>query len=561
MSCADEFTLRDGPFRGDRHFGLVAPEGLSFNGICVPIAVHPSLSGSTLRLAELVGGLTLAADFANGYPPEKCLRTAILAVAIGREAGLDEATLHDAYWVCLLRFLGCTAFAHEEAHAYGAGNDLSVRSTMGMADATNPIGTLRAIVTRIGEGSPAIARAKGVARLLLDRDAIDKHASSQCDVSIRLSEIVGVSDPVRAALAQVCERFDGKGGPHHIAGEALQITTRLYGIADILEVALHRGGVAMARTELALRSGKQFDPRLTKQAIANLDRLAALTSGTSVWDRFLEAEPAPHALRDNDDAALVATAFAHFADVKSVYTLGHSTRVADLAVRAGQAMRLDAGALADLRAAALLHDIGRVAVPNGIWDKAGALGPAEWERVRLHAYYTERIALRAPAWSRAARIAAGAHERPDASGYHRGVPAEVLSASERILAAADVFAALREPRAHRPAMSLARATAVMHQEVREKKLDREAVDALLEGKSRPLEKTSAAPKGLSDREVEVLRHLARGKTNREIGQLLGISPRTVQNHVANIYDKAGVYSRAGAALFATEHRLLRLDED
>ena len=97
MSCADEFTLRDGPFRGDRHFGLVAPEGLSFNGICVPIAVHFSLSGSTLRLAELVGGLTLAADFANGYPPEKCLRTAILAVAIGREAGLDETTLHDTY--------------------------------------------------------------------------------------------------------------------------------------------------------------------------------------------------------------------------------------------------------------------------------------------------------------------------------------------------------------------------------------------------------------------------------------------------------------------------------
>ena len=64
------------------------------------------------------------------------------------------------------------------------------------------------------------------------------------------------------------------------------------------------------------------------------------------------------------------------------------------------------------------------------------------------------------------------------------------------------------------------------------------------------------PFGLSEREREVLVWVARGKTNKEIGILLGISARTVQHHVAHIYDKAGLYSRAGAAIFAMEHHLV-----
>ncbi len=211
----------------------------------------------------------------------------------------------------------------------------------------------------------------------------------------------------------------------------------------------------------------------------------------------------------------------------------------------------------DLRHAALLHDIGRVSVPNGIWDKPDRLGVTEWERVRLHAYYTERIVLRAPAWSRAARIAAAAHERLDASGYHRAVPATLLARPERILAAADVLHALLEPRPHRPARSLDDACKVLQAESRAGRLDADAVAAVLEAAgARARRDRRAWPRGLSDREVEVLRLVARGKSNREIGALLAISPRTVQNHVAHVYDKVGVYSRAGAALFVTEQGLL-----
>ncbi len=425
----------------------------------------------------------------------------MLVVELGRRAGLRDAELRDAYYVTVLRFLGCTGFAHEEAHVYGAGDDLGTRNVMSMADAANPVGTLRAITAGIGRGASAVARVRAVARLVLDPEAVTKHSRAQCDTTLRLATILGMSETVRASVAHVCERFDGKGAPSRV--------------------------------------------------------LLAAISGAWVWERFLAAEPAPAIVGSTGAADDVAFAFAQFADLKSIYTLGHSSGVADLAVRAAEGAGLPADTVRDLRHAALLHDIGRVSVPNGIWDKPDRLGVTEWERVRLHAYYTERIVLRAPAWSRAARIAAAAHERLDASGYHRAAPATLLARPERILAAADVLHALLEPRPHRPARSLDDACNVLQAESRAGRLDADAVAAVLEAAgARARRDRRAWPRGLSDREVEVLRLVARGKSNREIGALLAISPRTVQNHVAHVYDKVGVYSRAGAALFVTEQGLL-----
>jgi HD-GYP domain-containing protein (c-di-GMP phosphodiesterase class II) len=515
------------------------------------------MSDPSLRLAEILGGLAIASDIANGFPQEKVLRTAILATEIGRCAGLGHAELRDAFYVAVLRFLGCTGFAHEEAQDYGAGNDLVTRNVMALADPANPIATLRAIVTRVGEGAPAMTRARAVAQLVLDADAAKKHARAQCDTSMRFAELIGMSATVRDALAQVCERFDGKGVPECTAGERIPTATRLLHVADVAEIVNHRHGAEEAIDEIERRAGKHLDPGFARVFAAHADELLEGISAASVWELFLRSEPEPHALADDARADQVAVAFAHFADLKSVYTLGHSIAVADLAVGAAVQIGVSAAALRDLRHGALLHDIGKVSVPNGIWDRRGPLGMLEWERVRLHARYTEQIVLRAPAWAGAAKIAAAAHERLDASGYHRGVSASLLDAPERILAAADVLQALREPRPHRPAHSLESAAAVLADEARRGLLDTGAVDAVLSVAGAPVaRKHSTGPRGLSDREVEVLRHVTRGKSNKEIGILLGMSARTVQNHVAHSYDKIGVSSRAGAALFVVENQLL-----
>jgi HD-GYP domain-containing protein (c-di-GMP phosphodiesterase class II) len=324
----------------------------------------------------------------------------------------------------------------------------------------------------------------------------------------------------------------------------------------------HRAGVEAALEEARRRAGKHLDPGLcavfSREGAELLNGLSGASGQGSIWQHFLDAEPEPRGFATAERRERVALAFARFADLKSVYTLDHSTRVAELASRAGELLGLSREQAAELRIAGLLHDLGRVCVPNRIWDKPGPLDRLEWERVRLHAYHTERLLAYSDVWADAGRLAAATHERLDGRGYHRGLPPAALGSAERVLGGADVLVALLAERPQRPAQSRDAAVATLRAEVGTGRLAREAVDALvaaLDGSSAHV--PVSWPCGLSDREVEVLRLVALGKSNAEAGQLLGISPKTVKNHVANLYAKIGVYSRAGAALFATENGLLR----
>jgi HD-GYP domain-containing protein (c-di-GMP phosphodiesterase class II) len=256
---------------------------------------------------------------------------------------------------------------------------------------------------------------------------------------------------------------------------------------------------------------------------------------------------------DRLDAVL--TAFADFADLKSPWIRGHSRRVASLAEQAGRHAGLDEDACALLRRAGLVHDLGRVAIENGIWDRPGPLTIPEWEGVRLHPYYTERILARCRPLASLVGPASSHHERIDGSGYHRSLRVEALSPADRILAAADVFAALTADRPHRPAH--AHDVAARTMEGAECKLATDAVACVLAAAGRrPAPSSPQWPAGLTDREVEVLRLIARGRSNRDVADRLSISPKTVGRHVEHLYEKVGVSSRAAAALFAMEHRLL-----
>jgi HD-GYP domain-containing protein (c-di-GMP phosphodiesterase class II) len=515
------------------------------------------MGATQVRLAELLGGMSLACDVADGFPLEKVLRTVVLAVELGRRHGLADDLLRDVYYTSLLRYAGCTAFAHEEAHLYGAGDDIATRNVMSMADANDPLGVVKSVVLGVGREAALLPRARAVARLLGDGVAVRNHAHSQCEVSIRMATLVGVSAGVTRALADICERYDGKGMPHGRAGDALALAMRVSQVADITEIAHHRTGREGALQVLRRRSGGQLDPAIARTFLAEAPALFEAIEGQSVWDRYLDIEPRPHAAASGQRLDDVAGAFALFADLKSGYTLGHSPAVAELCARAAQAVNLPESERALLRRAALLHDLGRVGAPNRIWDKPGPLSPPEWERVRLHTYWTERILSQSEALRATAGLAAAAHERLTGQGYHRGLPAPALARAARILAAADAYHAMREPRPHRPALGAPAAEKALAAEVAAGTLDRAAVRAVLEAAgARPSSRAGSWPRGLSDREVEVLRLLARGRSNKEIGAALDISPRTAQHHVIHIYRKIEVSSRAAAALFATEQGLL-----
>lgn len=177
--------------------------------------------------------------------------------------------------------------------------------------------------------------------------------------------------------------------------------------------------------------------------------------------------------------------------------------------------------------------------------------------MRLHPYYTERILSPAKSLAQLGAIGAAHHERLDGSGYHRRLPAPMLSPLARILAAADAYHAMTEQRPHRPAFSPDAAAEKLRAEVRAGRLDGEAANAVLAAGHRAASARRAWVAGLTDREVEVLRLVARGLSNREIAQHLTISPQTAGHHIRHIYDKIDVSTRAAATLFAMQHNLLQ----
>jgi putative nucleotidyltransferase with HDIG domain len=509
------------------------------------------------RLAELLGALSLACDVAFGFPLEKAMRTCVLATELGRRHGLPNDILHDVYYSTLLTYAGCTAFTHEISRLSG-GDDIAVSNAIIFLDPGNPADMIRQLVTKLGAGQAITERARTVARMLVaGKDAGDQHTYSICDVATNLAQLLGMSAGVRAALTEICERWDGKGGPQGKQREALLLPMRFVNVAHIAEIAHHRFGRTNALEVVNKRAGGQFDPAIAKTFAREAGSLFAAIERESLWEHFLAVEPEPHTTANATRFDDVALAFARVADLKSVWTLGHSSGVARLAQAAAEGLGLSAVEQTLLRRAALLHDLGRLSAPNRIWDKPGKLSSSEWEGVRMHAYWTERVLSRSALLSDAAQLASAAHERLDAKGYHRAIPSSLLSRPARILAAADAYHAMREPRAHRPPLDANRAAEILVAEVAESRLDRATVTAILDvvGTENRLER-AAWPRGLTDREIEVLRLLARGRTNKEIASALDISPRTAQHHVIHIYRKIERNSRAGAALFATEHGLL-----
>jgi HD-GYP domain-containing protein (c-di-GMP phosphodiesterase class II) len=248
-----------------------------------------------------------------------------------------------------------------------------------------------------------------------------------------------------------------------------------------------------------------------------------------------------------------------FADLTSPPFSGHSSGGATLAAAAARRCAIDDGTVTQIERAGYVHDLGRVSIHPRVWAKPGPLSPDELEQVRLNPYHSERVLLRAPALAPLARLAGAHHERLDGSGYHRGTGAAALSAPQRLLAAADVYCAMTEPRAHRAAIDPRHAGQILAADCRAGLLDADAVAAVLAAAGQPAPRVER-PAGLTEREVEVLRGLARGLQTKQVARELGVAAKTADRHIQNAYGKIGVSTRAGATLFAMQHGLLAWGE-
>lgn len=514
-----------------------------------------SRSGPGVRSAELFAALSLATDYGTGHPLEHGLRTCLVAVGLAQAAGIEGDELEDVYYLGLLQSVGCTADAPELASVFG--DDRAPRAAYLLIDPGRPVemaGWLWRNVQpeastpqRLRAFASAVASGPGPARV-----GIRNH----CEVAERLAERLRLSVRVREGLWYVLERWDGKGMPRGIAGEQIPVAARFLHAARHASAFYAVGGIDLVEVMAERSAGAGIEPAIAGLLRAHARELITRLSDEDAWDRVVELEPRPLVfLGDALDAA--CEVMGDHADLKSYGTRGHARSTAEVAEAAGWRMKLDHDAVARLRRAALVHDLGRVAVSSAVWERPGPLTRGEWEQVRLHSYHTERLLSRVLGFIDVAALAASDHERLDGSGYHRGLSASQLSVSARVLAAADAWCAMREPRAHRPALAADRAAGELRADATAGRLCPEAVDAVLASVGERGDPVAAPPAGLSEREVEVLRLAARGMTNKQTAAELSISPKTVGRHLESIYTKIGASTRAAAALFAMENDLLR----
>jgi HD-GYP domain-containing protein (c-di-GMP phosphodiesterase class II) len=377
-------------------------------------------------------------------------------------------------------------------------------------------------------------------------------ATEACGGARMLAAAMGFDATVAGALDEVFERYDGRGVPRALEAEAISLCGRISTVAHVT-LSFHTLRGAAAAREVLDAGPRACDPSLVRVAREVLDEHPdALLAGAD--DRLAAVAPELERQAPQAEVLRIAEAFGDFADLQSQHTRGHARGVAAIVAEGAAVLGLTAGEHTAVVLAAHLHDVGAAAVPTRIWETRDRWSEGARERARMHVYYTERALVLAAPFARAAAIAGAHHERLDAHGYHRGLGAERIPVTARLLAAADVFHALREDRPHRAAMTKTEAKDVMAGLAKEGALDPRVVDAILGSPGRVRANDSLAK--LTGREREVLRFVALGRTNKEIAVALGISDRTVQSHTLNVYEKLGVDTRAAAAIVASRAGLL-----
>jgi len=510
-------------------------------------------------LAELLCALSFASDVGMGQPMEHGLKTGYLGLQIADVLGLPLADRQAIFYGSLIKDAGCTACAAFFA-AFFAGDDITPRSDCLLMKTESVRDAVAWFWRYAPEGALPWRMARFFSFMTSCRSAMRENITAHCEVGEMFARRLGLPEGVQRAVRYSWERWDGGGLAYGLAGENVPIAARTIHVAQVAQVAHYVGGPAAATEVARERRGKDFDPAL-------VDALLRLAQQPVVWEMLdqdaaqeiiLEARPPA----DFDSLAesqvdTICEVLADFADVKTRLTWNHSPDVAEAAVGIGRRLGLDASAAKDLRRAALVHDLGKAAVPLAILDKGDRLTAGEWERFRLHPYYTERVLARVAPLRGLAGTAASHHEWLNGQGYHRRVAGVQIPRGGRILATADTYVALLR-QAGEPAKP-ERVLGGMRPLVGIQ-LDGacyEALQAFLSGAApRPSAATRPYPANLSEREVEVLRLLVEGLGNRELARKLVLSEKTVEHHLDHIYSKLGVSCRTAAAVFAVQRGLV-----
>jgi HD-GYP domain-containing protein (c-di-GMP phosphodiesterase class II)/DNA-binding CsgD family transcriptional regulator len=506
------------------------------------------------RLLGLLGGLSVATDLGTGAPMEEALRRCVVGVRLARALGEPDEVVDDVLWTSLLQHLGCSAWSHEAAATWG--DDVRTTRLAFLTDFDRPRDVWGTWVTGLAEVTGA-GRARALVATVQHAKRSDAEGPpATCEVARDAARMLGLPAGVQRALHHGLASWDGSGHPG-ARGEEIPRATRIMHVASTAVMFALDADRTTAIERVRRRDGRLLDPTLVAAFLDVADEVLLDLEEMDPQHEVLGLEPDPVRWVDTAQLEHVAATLGALADLKSPWLQGHSSGVARLVADAAAG-----GGVAEqatrLGVAGHLHDLGRVAVSSRIWDKVGPLTAAEQDQVHLHPFYSESIVGRVPELHDVAVLVGQHHERCDGGGYHRGMPAAGLSYGSRLLAAADAYRSLVEPGPRRPAVGPHEAAHELDRTAKEGQLDVDAVRAVLAAAGHDVgpDDGGGGPAGLTPRQVQVLRLVASGLSNPEIADRLGISRRTAEHHVQAVYERAGVSTRAGAALFAMHHGLL-----
>ncbi|MBI4328850.1 MAG: HD domain-containing protein, partial [Chloroflexi bacterium] len=511
-------------------------------GSAIPEKASDTPLATPLRLAELAGAFSMAGDLGSGQPLGHSLRTCELALRIAQELGLRAEDQTNVYYTALLVHAGCTAGAPHLA-AMLAGDELAAQRDMYLCDPANLPQILRWIGRHVSPQSPMPIRAQRFLQALLQAERTMADLDKGCsDVGAQVAKRLGLPGAMQESLFHICEMWNGKG-PRKLQGDSIPLTVRIVNAAMVLQVFSTAEGPREAEAAAARFRGRSFAPDVVDAFLAAAKRgdlWDGMAQEEDPWDRVMAMEPGASPIsmeeRGLDDAL---TAFADFADFKATHTVGRSREAARLAEAAARRLRLGTEEVTLVRRAALVHDLGIVAVPSLLLDKSGPLSEVEREQVKLHPYYTQLILSRVPALQPVAAVAGMHHEWLNGQGYHQGLFQAGIPTAARIVAVTDAYLELAHAGPGRRGVGADEALSLMQQQVRTR-FDPacfEALAAEVRSTAPQPSRRQEWPKDLTEREVDVLRLVSQGLSRREVAQQLVVSEHTVRHHLESIYGK------------------------
>lgn len=418
-----------------------------------------------VRTADILGGLTVALDLTEGLPPGHAMRTAYLAMRVADRLGMDDRTRGSLFHAALLKDAGCSSNAAMVAELFG-GDDAQTKGRQLLTD-RSVIAQAIFVVRNLPPTDPLPLRIRRFASIIRrGGTARRRMEQTRCERGASITRKAGFPDEVALAVHDVHEHWDGRGQPQGLARHAISPIARIIAPSQCLALFASVRGADEALRVLRARRGTWYEPDITDALTsACASGLLADLEAPDLPRRLAELEPASQ-VRELDEAGIdqLAGAFADVIDAKSPFTGSHSRRVAQVADALALRMGLPPATRVDIRRAGLLHDIGKLGVPNVILDKPGRLDASEMELIRRHPELALRILGAVPRFHAVAELAACHHERLDGAGYFRGLGGESLGAGARIIAVADVFEALTADRPYRMAMDPEAALGLMRRD-------------------------------------------------------------------------------------------------